>query len=185
MYLCSATLKRYEDDGRPEGDLPMLHWAMQDGLFRIQEAFDGVMQNFPNRIAAWGLRRLIFPLGKCAMPPSDHLGHEVATLLMQPGAARDRLTSGMHIPQNEKEAVGALEFALLSTLTCEPIQAIVAKAHKAGQIHARDEMEQVAEAHTIGLITSEQVTMLKRDYALRRTVIMVDDFDPSQLPAGK
>jgi acyl-CoA dehydrogenase len=56
MYLCSATLKRLEDDGRPEADLPLLHWSMQDALFRIQEAFDGVLQNFPNRLAAWGLR---------------------------------------------------------------------------------------------------------------------------------
>ncbi len=185
MYLCSATLKRFEDDGRPEADLPLLHWAMQDALFRIQEAFDGVLQNFPSRIAAWGLRRLIFPLGKCAMPPSDQLGHEVATLLMQPGATRDRLTSGMHIPKNETEAVGALEVALLSTLKCEPIQAIVAKARKEGKIKSRDEMEQVAEAGKLGIITAEQVTMLERDYALRRKVIMVDDFDPSQLPAGK
>ncbi len=185
MYLCSATLKRFEDDGRPEADLPLLHWAMQDGLYRIQEAFDGVLQNFPSRFAAWAMRRLIFPLGKCAMPPSDQLGHEVATLLMQPGEVRDRLTNSMHIPQSEKEAVGALEFALLSTLKCEPIQATVARARKEGKIKARDEMEQVAEAGKLGIITSEQVTMLERDYALRRKVIMVDDFDPAQLPAGK
>jgi acyl-CoA dehydrogenase len=185
MYLCSATLKRFEDDGRPEADLPMLHWAMQDALYRIQEAFDGVLQNFPNRVAAWGLRRLIFPLGKCAMPPSDQLGHEVATALMQPGAARDRLTNGMHIPKNEKEAVGALEISLLSTLKCEPIQAVIAKARKEGKIQARDELEQIVEAAKLGIITGDQVILLDRDYLLRRKVIMVDDFDPAQLPAGK
>ena len=64
MYLCSATLKRFEDDGRPETDLPLLHWSIQDSLYKIQEAFDGVFQNFPSRIAAWLLRRLVFPLGK-------------------------------------------------------------------------------------------------------------------------
>ncbi len=36
MYLCSAVLKRFEDDGRPVDDLPLLHWGMQDGLYRIQ-----------------------------------------------------------------------------------------------------------------------------------------------------
>jgi acyl-CoA dehydrogenase len=184
MYLCSATLKRFEDDGRPEADLPLLHWVMQDGLFRIQEAFDGVLQNFPNRMAAWLLRRLIFPLGKCAMPPSDHLGHEVSTLLMQPGSARDRLTGGMYISKDEKDAVGALEAALLSTLKCEPIQATVAKARKEGKIKSRDELEQIAEAGKLGIITAEQVAMLERDFALRRKVIMVNDFDSAQLAAG-
>lgn len=36
MYLCSAVLKRFEDDGRPDDDLPLLHWGMQDGLYRIR-----------------------------------------------------------------------------------------------------------------------------------------------------
>lgn len=97
MYLCSATLKRFEDDGRPDADLPLLHWSMQDASFRIQEAFDGVLQNFPSRIGAWLLRRLIFPLGKCVMPPSDLLGHQVSKLMMEPGLDRDRLTAGMYI----------------------------------------------------------------------------------------
>jgi acyl-CoA dehydrogenase len=184
MYLCSATLKRFEDDGRPEADLPLLHWAMQDALFRIQEAFDGVLQNFPSRLAAWLLRRLIFPFGKCMMPPSDILGHQVSSLLMQPGPARDRLTAGMHIPKDEQDAMGALEAALLSTLQCEPIQALVAKARKEGQIKSRDEPEQIVEAGKLGIISSAQVTQLERDYALRRKVIMVNDFESSQLAAG-
>lgn len=184
MYLCSATLKRFEDDGRPEADLPMLHWSIQDSLYKTQEAFDGVLQNFPSRIAAWVLRRLVFPLGKCAMPPSDDIGHGVASVLMQPGAARDRLTTGMHIPKNEKEAIGALESALLSTFQCEPLQATIAKARKEGRINARDEMDQVAEAAKLGIINNEQMQLLERDYALRRKIIMVDDFSPAQLAAG-
>jgi acyl-CoA dehydrogenase len=184
MYLCSATLKRFEDDGRPDADLPLLHWAMQDALYRVQEAFDGMLQNFPNRMAAWLLRRLIFPLGKCMMPPSDVLGHQIATLMMQPGLARDRLTAGMYISTDENDAAGALEAALLSTLKCEPLQAIVAKACKEGAINSRDELAQIAEAGRLGLITGEQIVLLQRDLALRRKVIMVNDFDPSQLPAG-
>ena len=183
MYLCSAILKRFEEDGRPEADVPLLHWSMQDGLYRIQEAFDGVLQNFPNRPAAWLLRRLIFPLGKCAVPPSDEIGHQVASLMLQPGAARDRLTSGMFIPKDETDAVGALEAALHSTLKCEPMQALIAKARKEGKIKSRDEQEQVAEAGKLGIVTAEQVVMLERDYALRRKVIMVNDFVTADLAA--
>ena len=183
MYLCSAILKRFEEDGRPEADLPLLHWSVQDGLFRIQEAFDGVLLNFPNRPAAWLLRRLIFPLGKCAVPPSDEIGHQVASLMLQPGEARDRLTRGMFIPKDENDAVGALEAALLSTLKCEPIQAVIGKARKEGKIHSRDEQEQVVEAGKLGIVTAEQVMMLERDYALRRKVIMVNDFDTADLAA--
>lgn len=184
LYLCSATLKRFEDDGRPQQDLPLLHWALQDALYKIESAFDGVLQNFPNRPAAWLLRALVFPLGRRANPPSDRLGHQVAELLQQPGAARDRLTAGMYMPADENDAVGALESALHSTLRCEPLQARVDAVRKAGRIGALEELPRIAEARDAGIITAEEALLLERDYALRRKAIMVDDFAPQQLAAG-
>ncbi|MDD5181198.1 MAG: acyl-CoA dehydrogenase [Gallionellaceae bacterium] len=184
MYLCSATLKRFEDDGCPAEDLPLLHWAMQDALYRMQVAFDGVLQNFPSRFAALVLRVLIFPLGRCLAPPADELGHQISRLLMQPGPARDRLTAGMYLPSDENEAVGALEAALHSMLACEPIQARVDEARKAGQLNELDELLRISEARDKGVINIEEALLLERDYALRRMVIMVDDFAPEQLAAG-
>ncbi len=185
MYLCSAVLKKFEDDGRPDDDLPLLHWAMQDALYRIQVAFDGVLQNFPNRFFALMLRAMIFPLGQCRKPPSDEIGHHVAALMMKPGAARDRLTAGMYLPSDEKDAVGALEASLSSTLVCEPLQAEVEKARKEGKLKARDELQQIAEALELGILNAGQAAQLERDYVLRRKVIMVDDFAPEQLRANQ
>jgi acyl-CoA dehydrogenase len=184
MYLCSAVLKRYEDDGRLKEDLPLLHWGMQDGLHRIQTAFDSVLQNFPNRFAALVLRAMIFPLGQWRQPPDDKIGHQVASLLLNPGPVRDRLTAGMFIPSDEKDAVGALEAALASTLACEPLQAELEKARKEGKLKAREELQLIAEARELGLIDAEQALQLERDYALRRKVIMVDDFAPEELRAN-
>ena len=50
MYLCSATLKRYEAEGRQQADAPLMHWAIWDAMFKAQNAFEGVISNFPNRI---------------------------------------------------------------------------------------------------------------------------------------
>lgn len=183
MYLCSATLKRFEEDGRPAEDLPLLHWSMQDALYRIQQALDGVVQNFPNAAMRWLLGTLVFPVGLRLSPPSDRLGHEIAKLLMQPGAARDRLTAGMYLPADENDAIGALEAALASTLECEPLQAELEKARKGGKLKALEELPRISEARDIGLIDAEQALLLERDYALRRKVIMVDDFAPEALRA--
>jgi len=171
------------------------------------------------------LRVLVFPLGRCLSPPSDHIGHQIATLLMQPGAARDRLTAGIYIPTvhgkdkagharfphlgpslrsplpqageetneslrefyiyDEQDAVGALEAALASTLTCEPLQIKLQEARKAGKLNALEELLRIAEARDQGFISAEQALQLERDYALRRKVIMVDDFAPEQLRAVK
>ncbi|OGS94519.1 MAG: acyl-CoA dehydrogenase [Gallionellales bacterium RIFCSPLOWO2_12_FULL_57_18] len=219
LYLCSAALKRFEDDGRPAEDLPLLHWAMQDALYKIQQAFDGVIQNFPNALVRGLLSVLVFPLGQRLLPPSDHLGHQIATLLMQPGAARDRLTAGMYIPTvhgkdkssharsphlnplpqageeaneslreicvyDELDAVGALEAALASTLAHEPLLAVLEDARKAGKLKERDELLRISEARDKGIINVDQALQLDRDYALRRKVIMVDDFAPEQLQSN-
>lgn len=183
LYLCSAVLKKFEDDGRPKADEPLLHWAMEDGLYRIQTAFDGVIQNFPNRVFAMLLRVVIFPLGQCRKPPSDERGHQVAALMLKPGEVRDRLTTGMYIKYDEQDAIGALEAALASTLACEPVQARLEKEIKAGKLKAMDEMSRITEARDAGMITPEEAIQLERDYMLRRKVIMVDDFEASQLQA--
>jgi acyl-CoA dehydrogenase len=129
------------------------------------------------------LRSLVFPRGRYLSPPSDHIGHQIATLLMKPGAARDRLTAGIYIPDDEQDAVGALEAALLSTLECEPLHKKLHEARKAGQLNALEELLRIAEARDQGLISPEQALQLERDYALRRKVIMVDDFAPWELQA--
>ncbi|HEY5993964.1 MAG TPA: acyl-CoA dehydrogenase [Gallionellaceae bacterium] len=187
LYLCSATLKRFEDDGRRPEDLPLFHWAMEDALYRIEQAFDGVLRNFPSRIAATLLRALIFPTGMKTSLPSDKLGHQVATLMMQLGEARDRLTSGMFLPESKDDPIGALEAALHSTLECEPLQAKVEEARKSsGPIRVRgmSELERITDARSKGVLRPEEAMLLERDYELRRKVIMVDDFAPEELPAA-
>jgi acyl-CoA dehydrogenase len=225
LYLSSAALKRFEDDGRPAEDLPLLDWAIQDALYQIQQAFEGMIDNFPNVLVRSLLRILVFPMGRRLSPPSDHTGHRIAALLMQPGAARDRLTAGIYIPKahgkhdtdrhapsphlgpslrsplpqageetneslrdfcvyDEQDAVGALEAALASTLACEPLLARVQEARKAGKLKALEELLRIAEARDQGYITADEALQLERDYALRRKVIMVDDFAPEQLRAA-
>ena len=181
LYLCSATMKRFADDGHPSSDLPLLHWAIQDALHDVQQALGGLIRNFPNALVRCMLRALIFPLGMRLQPPSDRLGHEVAGLLMQPGDARDRLTRGIYVPKDENDAIGALEAALLSAVECEPLNAKLNEARREGKLKAADARGRIREARDAGLINEEEVRMLERDHELSRKVIMVDDFDPGEL----
>src|ERR1700693_3729389 len=130
MYLCSATLKRYEAEGRQEADAPLMHWAIWDAMFKAQNAIEGVLSNFPNRIIAALLRRMVFPLGRPYVVPSDTLGHEVAKLLIEPSSTRDRLTAGMHISTSEDNPVGAIELAMAAAIAAEPIEAKIRDAAK-------------------------------------------------------
>ena len=176
MYLSSATLKRFEEDGRQAADAPLMHWAMQDALYRIQEALRGVVSNFPNALLNWGLKRIVFPLGANLALPSDELGHQVARLLIEPSATRDRLTAGMYLPKNEDEGIGCLEAALVATIKAEGIEAKIRAAQKTKSITGRTPPELIAAALAAGVISSEEHAHLGRTATLRDEVIRVDHF---------
>jgi len=113
LYLVSAVLKRYEDDGRQEADLPYVHWSVQDALNQAQEAIIEVLQNFPNPWVAALLRVLVFPLGRLYRKPSDRLGTEVARAMQTPGESRDRLVADAYLPRaGDPLACGERAFAL-------------------------------------------------------------------------
>lgn len=77
LYLCAATLKRFEDENRPKADLPKLEWAIQYALYQTQQTLLGLLHNMPNGFVRMVLRTHIFPLGARLSPPSDALGKKV------------------------------------------------------------------------------------------------------------
>src|SRR5690606_25177942 len=82
LYMASAVLKRYEDDGRQSGDLPFVEYALENHLYEIGQAFKGFFANFPSRIVAWTLRLAIFSLGIHYNKPSDANLQAVAKSMM-------------------------------------------------------------------------------------------------------
>ena len=176
LYLASATLKRYEAEGRQAADAPLLHWALCDALLRTQHAFEGVIANYPNRFIAALLQVCIFPLGRPCQLPSDRLGHEVARLLIEPSATRDRLTAGMYQPRDEHDAVGVVELALEATIAADPIEARIRAAVKDGRVGAGDTATMAGHAREAGVITAAEHALLQRRELLRDRAIAVDDF---------
>ncbi|MBO1112354.1 acyl-CoA dehydrogenase [Bordetella petrii] len=179
MYLASAVLKRFEDEGRQAADAPLAHWALQDALQRLQEAFNGVLDNLPSRSVGWALRRLLFPWGSLQHAPADLLGQQVARLLTEPGTARDRLTASCHLPATVDEPVGALEAALAATLAAEAADARLRAYEKTGAL-AADPHANVRDlpdaAYAAGGLDPQDYEQIKRRDALRDQVIRVDDF---------
>jgi acyl-CoA dehydrogenase len=182
LYLISATLKRYEDEGRQAEDAPFAHWAIQDAFCRAQDAFTGVLANLPNRFMASALRLMLFPWGRPFAAPSDRLSAAVANALCQPGGARDRLTRSVFIPAAADEPVTAIEAALQAVLDTQALDARMREFEKAGRIPAGDpraNVRDMADAiHAAGGLTDEEYDRIRARNALRDRVIAVDDFAP-------
>ncbi|MES0370906.1 MAG: acyl-CoA dehydrogenase [Mariprofundaceae bacterium] len=175
MYLCSSVLKRFEDAGRPEGELPMVHWSCQHALYQIQEALHGIIRHFPVRIIGWKLRVWTFPLGRHLNPPSDHLGHQIAKIMMQPGEVRSALVDGIYLPDDSTDVIGRLEHALALTLQSDEIES---RLKKSGHVFQPSESydQWLKTLFTDEIISKDEMGLLKKRDQFVRSVIMVDDF---------
>ena len=184
LYLASSALKRYQDEGRQQADLPLLHWALQDAMFKAQEAIDELLRNFPNRWIGLALRVIVLPLGRDLKRPSDKLDSQVARLLQTPSATRDRLAEGQYLTREEGNPFGLLEQALDDVLTAEPLFDKVCKAE--GRKRPFTQLDKVADAGlALGVINQTEADLLRRAEESRLRTINVDDFDPIDLVANK
>jgi acyl-CoA dehydrogenase len=181
LYIASSMLKRHQDAGNPAGDQPLLAYAFHDAINKIETALSGALRNFPIRPVGWLLWALIFPLGRRAQAPSDRLGHKVASLLMTPCDARERLATGVFTTPCANNPAGRIVSYLPKVVMAEPVERKFLKALKNSDIEALDFTTQLDEGVREGWITADERRQLEELRAMTLDAIMVDDFDPEEL----
>jgi acyl-CoA dehydrogenase len=170
LYLLSAALKRWEDEGRQAADFAALEWCMGSGFRTIESRFAEILANLPNRFVAAVLKFVVQPFGARVVGPSDRVVHECAQLVLAPSAARDRLTADLsHV--DDDGGLDRLEKAFLLVTATEEI----AKRLHAARLH--DWQEAVKR----GVITQGEGEKLQAAHAAVAKVIEVDDFAPEAL----
>ncbi len=184
LYLSSATLKRFNDEGRKAEDLPFVHWAMQDSLYQAEHAIDDLLRNYPQRAVGLALRAIVFPAGTRLSPPSDVLDSQVARLLQAPSEARSRLVTDLYMTEEEGNQVGMQEKALRDLIAVEPIFARICK--EKGEKLPFIFLDIVAEeALANNIISAEEAELMRTAEIGRLRTINVDDFAPEELAADK
>ncbi len=182
LYLASAVLKRYRDDGELQSDRPLAEWALKFSLAKVEASLLEVIRHFPVAALRLPLRLLLMPWGQTQPAPEDELGHEVARLLLQPSEARERLTDGIFKSDTPTDIAGKVEHALKLTLRSEPIEKRLREpALRPQPLESREQwLSRMQEA---GAITTEEAILLAEATRAIREAIMVDDFD-AQLNAA-
>jgi acyl-CoA dehydrogenase len=172
--MASAVLKRYEDDGRPVEDLPLVCWAVEDSLYSIQESLRGVFQNFPLPGVGSLLKWIVFPLGMRYRQPSDQTGKDVARLLLSENDSRDRLTAGVYLSDSD-DASGKVHRAFHLVLSSANAENAVRNALKE-HVSYENYNKLVQRAVESGVISEEQAALVRLAQEASIEVINVDDF---------
>ena len=182
LYIGSAVLKRFADEGCQKADRALLYLTMHDILYLAQEQLIGVLANLPMRPLAWILRYLCFPLGRRYYPVADSLQQKVAKSLLSPTATRTRLTEGISVALDDREDnLARLELALRQAVNLEPLDKRLQKAQRTGKIRGGLFPERLKQAIEAQIITTEEAEKLKTMHQTYRQAIDVDDFSPEQM----
>ncbi len=181
LYLASAVLKRYEDDGQPLADRRIVELCLRNALYRFYTALQEVTRNFPVFGVGWVLRRLVFPLGFPVRQAAYSTGKAAVRSVLGPGEVRDRLTRDIYISRDATDPTGILEVTLDKVIEAEPAERKVEKALRAGLIRRSLNRDWLGEAETKGIITSEEAELLRETEELVFKVISVDQFDPAYI----
>jgi len=179
LYMGSAMLKHFEDNGRPAGDLPLLTWGMEDSLFTIQQSLLGVIQNFPVPMLSRIVRLIVFPFGLPHGGPSDKTVKAVARILLTENESRDRLTDGVFISDRD-DATGRVNKAFHLVLEAQAAERAIKNALKQS-VNFENYEGLVKRATESGVITEEQATMVRLAQRASAKVIAVDDFPREQV----
>ncbi len=182
MYIASMVLKHHENQGRRPDDLPIVEWACRHLLYRAQEQLHGFLRNFPSPLIAGVLRFFIFPRGLQYSAPSDRSGRELADLVLNPTAARDRLCYPVYREVQPHNPLGLLQEALELAPDAEPIEKrIRVEGVKTGRVMALDVPGQIAEALAAGILSETEAAQLREYDRKVMELIHVDDFAPEEL----
>ncbi len=170
LYLLSAVLKRWHDEGRQPDDLPLLGYCMASGFRTIENRLAEILANLPNRFVATMLKFVVQPFGARVLGPADRVAQQCAQIMLEPSAARDRLTPDLsHVEDDGGRA--RLEKAFLLVTAAEDAARQVRAAH----------LHDWNEAVKRGVITQSEADKLAAAHDAVAKVIEVDDFAPEAL----
>lgn len=183
LVLGTSALRRFEAEGQLREDLPLLHYALEHALWKIQEAFVGVYQNFDGPLGGWMKTVGVFearlnPLGSA---PTDDAIHRAALCIQTDNAQFQRLAYAVFRPKDESRGLGRLLRAFEKVSLAHPAAERIIKAQKAGELPSGLlPAEITVEALAAGVIDAQEAVLLKIALKARLEAIQVDEFTPEQ-----
>ena len=181
LYMGSAALKLYSEQGELTEDRPLVEWSCLWALGQFWRTFDDILVNFPNKWFSRAVRVATMPLGTPVTLPRDRLSHKVAALISTQSGTRRRLCSGIYNWETPGTLAHDIEQAFSDVLAAEPIEKRIAKAAKEKRISGKTESDLLLAAQQSNVVTPEEADMVAKAQASRSYIIAVDDFPADSL----
>ena len=177
MFLATAALKHFYDNGRPESERAMLDWTCTHAINEIETALLGVLANLPNRFASRVTKILTFPFGSRYSPLTDSQIDAVAEAITTNIEARNAVTAEIFIPGPDDPGLGALEHVFTRTLAAGPARNKLDQARREGKLAEDNVIAMANDAVKEGILSEAEKILIEEVEQLREAIIQVSDFD--------
>ena len=109
MYLITASLKRFEEEGHKQSDELFLEVAVEDAFGKIDLAFSGILENLASGMMGVPFKLVGFytrlnPMGKTI---KDKSLHYIATAMCEDDSVRERVCSNMYMGKRAQQLLEA------------------------------------------------------------------------------
>ena len=177
LFIATAILKFYEYGKRTEAEQIHAQLALEKALFNAQEAFFGLFDNFPIKLASGLIKLICFPLGRPLKKPSDKLKLQAGELIMQENAFRDQLKQHVYYSTDADDVTGRMESTFLMLLEVEELWNKFKKAESKGQFEGLTFEAHIESALKSGFISQAEAEQLTTYNAKRFDSMLTDIFD--------
>ena len=182
-YLASAALKRFHDDGAPAADLPIVRFACETCFERAEAALDGILRNLPSRAGGGGAAR--------AHPPVRAPRARTRRRARRRGGARGarrrrgaRAADRRDLPaaRPTSSASDASRRRCADAQAALPVEAKLRRAVRDGRLAHAPGDDLARAAHLAGLLSDQELALLREADRARDEAIQVDAFSPEEFP---
>lgn len=173
LYLLSCIhRKRYRENNYDQDDL--YNWSEQYLLYKMQEAFFDLFNNFPVVGVGSLMRFVVFPYGRTFNKPSDKLDHKVAQILLTPhSSTRLMLGDGIFISNQPHDQTRMLELAFSGCDTYERVEKII-RNYDAHETTFEGKAEDAAFHWAISENEAQEAI---HQHKLRKEIVQVDAYE--------
>ena len=103
--------------------------------------------------------------------------------MLQPGAFRDRLTTGAFVSFDPNDVTGVLEDAFIKVTEAEEIETRFIKAARKGVIERRLDRDAIEDAVAAGVLNANEAGIMRAADEATERAVKVDDFAMDELAA--
>ena len=181
LYLATAVLKYYRDNGSNQADLPYVDWNIQLAMYNCQVAFSEFFENLPNKPVAWLLKLVVFPFGRRYRLPNDALEQTMVKTMFSDSELRDRISKPMYIGKDVNDPSFIIEDAFTKLLAIKTTRDAIRQALKNEELTDTGNLESLIKSAVKKKVCSKsEADAYLAAEAARNLAIQVDDFPADQ-----